>query len=323
MKTYRIRDVRKYTGLSRKQIFDYSKSIKPIGVENDANYKLYDEEGLEKLSIAALLSNLGAGPQRINEIFSHENLDREKVIDELISEAKDKIQELEDIITVADYIKDYNFKGVTVNPLELSTLHETAVLIKEELNSPENIRLSENLEKKINDLIEIYKKMCSDYDKYGEEEIPEEDFEELISFITNELEYENWPRFFTGQVINLYSLEFYIEFIDSRIGKGSAETILTLIAKYQADHLFNDLDPILFDDEFDEKLEDRDYESETIRNSVKEIVGIFSKWYGYKSGEEISQLLTLLQYAFEQEEESDDYFDCLVEAIQRNIPITD
>ena len=322
MKTYRIRDVRKYTGLSRKQIFDYSKSIKPVGVENDANYKIYDEEGLEKLSIAALLSNLGAGPQKINEIFSRENLDREKVINELISEAKDKIQELEDIITVADYIKGYNFKGVTVNPLELSTLHETATLIKEELNSPEYIRLGKNLEKRIDDLVEIYKKMCSDYDKYGEE-IPEEDFGELITFITNELEYENWPKFFTGQVVNLNSLESYIAYIDGRIRKGSAETILTLIGSYQANHLFNDLEPILLDDEFDEELENRNYESETIRNSVKEIIGLFSKWYGYKSEEEILQLLTFLQYAFEQEEDYDDYFDCLFEAIQRNIPVTE
>ena len=100
MKTFKVKEVREYTGLTRKQLFNYEKSIPPIKRENEAGYKVYDLQGLYKLSMAALLSELGAGPQRINDIFGSPDFDRKKVMEDLIDEAKRERQRLDDIITV-------------------------------------------------------------------------------------------------------------------------------------------------------------------------------------------------------------------------------
>ena len=69
MKKYTVGDVINHTGLTRKQLFDYEKSIPPIDrVDNESEYhrgyKLYDEEGLNKLCMAALFSKLGAGSKK-------------------------------------------------------------------------------------------------------------------------------------------------------------------------------------------------------------------------------------------------------------------
>ena len=318
MKTYRIRDIRKYTGLSRKQIYDYSKSIKPIGFENDAKYKLYDREGLEKLSLAALLSELGAGPQRINDIFSSETFDKEIIINELINEAKNKIQDLEDIITVADFIKDFNIQGITINPLEVSGLHEQASLIRNALQSPDNIATAEIFAENQSGLIEIYKIICSDYDKFGPDDIPKEDYDLLIGFIKTTLGSENWARVFTGISTVLSSLDEYIIYVNSIIGSGSSDKIAEALVNYQLKGFFEEFEPYCTDD-FDEEIEKRHYNSEIVRITLKHLLDIFSKWFGYRSGDEMSNVITTVQYLFEQEEDNDDYINNLNEAIQMNL----
>lgn len=83
MKTYSVKEVRDITGLTWKQLYEYKVGIPGIGPMNDAGYKQYSKEDLEKLVQAALMAKLGAKPKDINKAFSDEKYDRKKVLKEL------------------------------------------------------------------------------------------------------------------------------------------------------------------------------------------------------------------------------------------------
>ena len=46
---YRVKDVERLTGLSRRQLFEYKEAVPPFATEYAGSYKLYDEEGLHRL----------------------------------------------------------------------------------------------------------------------------------------------------------------------------------------------------------------------------------------------------------------------------------
>ncbi len=59
MKLYRVGEVCRRTGLSRKHLFQYKQIVPPVATEYEGAYKLYDEEGLRKLEKIALLRRIG------------------------------------------------------------------------------------------------------------------------------------------------------------------------------------------------------------------------------------------------------------------------
>ena len=56
---YRVKDVERLTGLSRRQLFEYKEAVPPFATEYAGSYKLYDEEGLRRLETVAMLKRLG------------------------------------------------------------------------------------------------------------------------------------------------------------------------------------------------------------------------------------------------------------------------
>ena len=128
MRTFKVKEVREITGLTRKQLYDYQTSIPPVSTENDAGYKLYDQEGVNRLALAAMLSELGAGPAKINSIFGTDDYDVNNVLDTLIDEAKRKRDYFDDIIMVADFIRSLEARNEDfhINIFQIRDLHSYA-----------------------------------------------------------------------------------------------------------------------------------------------------------------------------------------------------
>lgn len=133
MKTYKVWEVREYTGLTRKQLYTYEKGIPPVDRENEAGYKLYDEEGLDKLILASYCAKFGIKPQQINEIFGAEDYDRSEVIDFLITCTYAEADRMADILTILQALKkiDKDTK-LSYNPLQYKTLRMLAESIRSE-----------------------------------------------------------------------------------------------------------------------------------------------------------------------------------------------
>ena len=97
---------------------------------NDAGYGLYDEEGLNKLIMASFFADLGMTPAGINKIFGADSYDQKAVLNDLLTEARQKRSHLDDIITVAEVYEDLDFDQMPYNPIHGRDLHATAESIR-------------------------------------------------------------------------------------------------------------------------------------------------------------------------------------------------
>lgn len=304
MKTYRVKEVREYTGLSRKQLYDYEKSIPPVAKENESGYKLYDQEGLDRLSMAALFSELGAGPQRINDIFGAEDYDKRKVLVDLIDEAKRERQRLNDIITVASFLRNFDIKSISYNPFQISELHKMAESIRSDYKSADVTRIINNLDvKKKKKLLRILKGFEAFDENNAEAEGIDKQVEKVIAFIRKDLEVENWARILTGYAITLGNAEKYKNYVDKRTREGMAEYISEAIASYQMNKMIDEGEK--YWDEL-EAIEGNDFEDPAVQKAVERIMKLLNKWYGFKSLTEASGIFQSLQYMVQQDEESDE-----------------
>lgn len=318
MKTYKVKEVREYTGLSRKQLFDYEKSIPPVAKENEAGYKIYDQEGLDRLSMAALFSELGAGPQRINDIFGAEDYDKRKVLVDLIDEAKRERQRLNDIITVASFLKNFDFESLSYNPFQISELHKMAESIRSDYKSEDVTKIVNNLDdRKKKRLLRILRGFEAFDENNVEAEGIDKQIEKLITFIRKDLEVENWARIMTGFAISLGSSNSYKNYVDKKTKEGMAEYISEAISSYQMNKMIDEGDK--YWDEL-EAIEGNDFENPAVHNAVERIMMLLNKWYGFKSLTEAAGIFQSLQFMVQQDEESDDdtrkVFSTLFEAVK-------
>ncbi|MBR2262864.1 MAG: MerR family transcriptional regulator [Firmicutes bacterium] len=76
MKLYRVGEVCRRTGLSRKHLFQYKQIVPAVATEYEGAYKLYDEEGLRKLEKIALLRQIGLHKPQILAILDDRGQER-------------------------------------------------------------------------------------------------------------------------------------------------------------------------------------------------------------------------------------------------------
>lgn len=85
---YTAVDIEKRTGLSRKDLAKYEDVVPPVARIGTGSYKVYDEAGVEKWKIVALLRRLGFEKPAIRRIFQDPAFDREKAVADAIQELK-------------------------------------------------------------------------------------------------------------------------------------------------------------------------------------------------------------------------------------------
>ena len=305
MKTYTVKEIREYTGLTRKQLFDYQKGIPPYDHMDNGDpltdregYKLYDQEGLNKLSLAALFKKLGKTPKYINDIFCSEEYDSGEVLSEIIREAKQKNQELEDIIIVSEYYKWVGISELTFNPFQINDLHKVANSIRRELKTEDFKYLKENLDdKNIKKLLRLFKEFEKFKGTDNESVKCDKQIKKIIYFFSDDLKVKNWARRLTALQSEL-TVSDISKFVDDHTYEGLSEYISHAIGEYQFNNLIDELDHA-----FGEKIEQlmlENYENSEVLQLFDYTWKLIKKWYGFIF---ISEAISMLQadyYIFDQ-----------------------
>ena len=101
MKLYRVGEICRLTGLSRKHLFMYKHVVPPVATEYEGSYKLYDEAGFRKLEMIARLRQMGLHKPMILKVL--EDPSQEKVLlEELKVHLKMEMQLLEERLTLVE-----------------------------------------------------------------------------------------------------------------------------------------------------------------------------------------------------------------------------
>lgn len=74
MKLYKVREVCKMTGLTRKQLHDYQNTVNPSAFEK-SGYKLYDEIAVERLMLVANYRKILMPLKIIKDILNEKEYD--------------------------------------------------------------------------------------------------------------------------------------------------------------------------------------------------------------------------------------------------------
>lgn len=313
MKMYEVKEIKEYTGLDRKDLFVYEKSIPPVDRKDNAGfnakgeehkgYKLYDQEGLQKLCMVALFKKLGATPKRINELFAERNFDKNDVLDELILEARRKRQEADDIITVATILKELNTEIVSQNFFHLNNLHGLAEQLRRGMNSHETKKAMENFNESAEEkLLEIYR----GFEGYTEEEVESDEVEaqveKLRCFAIETLDVD-WARFLSGQAMALVGVDTYIRDIEKKTRRGLPEFIADAIFNYQLNHFLDEGGDVIADFY---KYIGIDYSEESVKECLDQFMMLLSKWFGYRNYDEGENIISKLKLQFKQESDMKD-----------------
>ena len=222
----------------------------------------------------------------------------------MIESAKEKVIHLNDIITVAKFLRGINLEGLHYNLFQVRSLHATAMAIKREFASEDAKYLLENFgDKEIAELTQLFINL----DKYNAEDDNlaikmEDDFQKILIYVKDELRLSNPMRFLTAQAISLMANIDYIEIIDGMTYKGFSDKIATLIVSYQADLLINDLEPLL-DEETITDLMEKNYNSLKVKELVKEFLILINSRFGYDPETEIDSMMQGLLFYLEQNSE--------------------
>lgn len=313
MKLYEVKEIEEYTGLNRKDLFVYEESIPPVKRKDNAGsnakggehkgYKLYDQKELEKLCMAALFKKLGAAPKRINELFAEGNFDKNDVFDELIFEAGKKRQEADDIITVANVLKELNIEAVSQSFFQLNNLHGLAEQLRRELNSDETKKVIEKLDKSAEEkLFEIYR----GFDGYTEEDLESDKVEaqvEKLKRFAVEVLGVDWSRFLSGQANSLVAVDAYAKDIEKRTRRGLPEFIADAIFAYQINHFWDEGENVVEDLE---KCIGMDYSEKRVKAGLEKFMMLLNRWFGYRNYAEGENIISKLKLQFKKDGDMED-----------------
>ena len=107
MKLYRVGEICRRTGLSRKHLFMYKHVVPPVATEYEGAYKLYDEAGLKALEQIAQLRRMGLhkpqflmileDPMREKELLQEQHVHLREELERLAAQLELVHQALESI----------------------------------------------------------------------------------------------------------------------------------------------------------------------------------------------------------------------------------
>lgn len=303
MKEYSVKEVREYTGLTRKQLYDYENGIKPSR-RKENKYKIYNQEGLENLCLAAFYAELGAKPKRIIEIFGDEKYDKDKALEELLCEARKERQRIDDIIVVAEYISKYGSFHPLCNPFRLNNLHETAEMMRTEYQQDDYLLYEERMtdEVIINKLIPLCVELVKSGGSLDNPENRVDGAKRIINFITTELDIKEWQRPLNRLHSAFSGMESVRELIDSCTKKGGSDYIAGIISNYQR---------MIFKERMDKNwnklktLADKDLDATRAETTISILLSVMESSYGYNTISEAGGMFRVIYNKKKQNDELD------------------
>lgn len=320
MKTYSVKDIREITGLTGKQLYEYKESIPGIGPMNDAGYKQYSQDDLEKLVQAALMAKLGAKPKDINKAFLDENYDRSKVLKELGNRARKKLVELKDIITITDFYSMLSNQPHLVNPYVIKDLHRLAEYMRKTEKDDDTATFVQYLENGGNERL---MEKLSLFEGLREEKLSEEEAEkygyEMYKFAEKELDISP-NRFLMVIQADLSSIETLRNGVDKMYGEGTSDVAALCMGIYLFNSFFEESEDDL------EKAVDMiglDYDDERAKICIERIRDSFMRNMGFRNTYECLNNIEAMKYyaRLDDDVDNDDVkdFDAVIDYISEGI----
>ena len=129
MKT--VNQVSKLTGVSVRTLHHYDAIdlLKPAAV-TDAGYRLYDDAAMEKLYMILVFRELGLSLKQIADILHAPDFDRNRCLEKQIKLMQERVQKLQDRITLANGILTLGVKYMSFEGFDPKKMDEYSVQAK-------------------------------------------------------------------------------------------------------------------------------------------------------------------------------------------------
>ena len=129
MKT--VKEVSNLTGVSVRTLHHYDAIdlLKPAAV-TDAGYRLYDNAALEKLYMILVFRELGLSLKQIADILHAPDFDRNRCLEKQIKLMQERVQKLQDRITLANGILTLGVKYMSFEGFDPKKMDEYSVQAK-------------------------------------------------------------------------------------------------------------------------------------------------------------------------------------------------
>lgn len=312
----KVKEVCQLTGLNGKILHTYDRYgiVKPTGYQNHgyegrsrktgvkvnySGYKLYDDEAIRKLQIAAIYEKLQFKRTEIKNIFKS-NKSETEILNEQISMLEEKKKDIENTLNVAKQLRIIGMKG------ELATYYATfdfAELAKNEtlLKKSEGMKILEGLlRRSIDDYINESERILNEMENISNKQINDEESmlfaEKLFDSAKANLGFLGWFAVMTiafsanGGGIGLH--ELCSEYEEGAIIDSS---------KFVVEYMKNDI-VVMFDEYVEILLEHseaigQDYSTEAVKELVEALKMLLGKHFGLKTEEEYAVFFEFLKVA--------------------------
>lgn len=313
MRVFSVKEVRDLTGLTWKQLYEYKEGIPGIGPINEAGYKRYSEEDVDKLIQAMMLAKLGAKPKDINRVFTNKDYDRNKLLDDLEVKAKKKLEEINDILTVVEILKDMEIN--ILNPYQVRDLHSFAEYLRSELNSEDVKKLEKFFEQ--DDAVARIASFLKKFEDITKDTVDDPSTHELVKELKDFVEKEIgvngfwFLRVLANDAIANKSIK---EGIDTGIKEGISE----IIGEAIYDYLFT-----VFYEESDEELDKlvdllgEDYGNHEVKECITQLEDHYMRVFGYRSKKQVFEDLKYLDFVlYDVDDSFEQVFDYFINGVR-------
>ena len=145
-----VKDLRELTGVTRKQLYEFDKAdlLKPTKLQNEAGYKLYDDEAIDKLWQILIFVEIDTPLKEIRRILNGNSYNRGRVIEHQIDELKKKKARIEEMIHIAEIMQLAGTNEPTLNKFVV----QRKTRIAQQLSEWEGSEEYKELKKKFEDI---------------------------------------------------------------------------------------------------------------------------------------------------------------------------
>ncbi|MDO4486372.1 MAG: hypothetical protein Q4C46_07260 [Bacillota bacterium] len=242
MRIYEVKDICRMTGLTRREIFEYQKYIKPVAYKNAAKYKLFDDTALEQFRQVSIYLELDFSPSQIKELLINGELDKEESLLKQIELLKEKQKKIADMLYVSEHIYEMGLPYINVlsyisndfsEMVDIIRKREERIIASDVMKRIEGV--SESTERRIDQILHSILNL----EKHSEDEYKsniEALIEELETIFKREL---GINKYMMNNIFSHYAIGGNIGHVfDEYFGKNAGETIGIAVTEYYAEKYF-------------------------------------------------------------------------------------
>lgn len=144
-----VKDLRELTGVTRKQLHKFHTEglLEPTRLQNEAGYKLYDDNAIEKLWQILIFIEIGTPLKEIKKILNGNTYDRNTVIQQQIDALNERKKRIEEMISIAEIMQLTGTEESALNKILFSKRGKLTQQLSEWTEHEEYKNYSDELDK--------------------------------------------------------------------------------------------------------------------------------------------------------------------------------